>query len=447
MHLGTATIITIALLTLGLSAGCNFFNATPSECIEAAEDASLPDEVIEQLRKPDNPNALERAALQQALRRARIDDVCEITSESSLRSDGTGTNDNARPTLVRIGTGDEQPESSSTSKTTRNGGQAQPGRPEAQEGARMPDDEHRRRCRFWAHNNLQPVVYSEFASLNPDTMDHLDRIPWRSQIKRNNHLAYYDDDPDPAEDEPLLLPRNPGIYCRDYWAEPLNRDNADLRNQGFEAECRSRLEDRIANRYQRLRDWVHNDNDNELVFQTPNQYVRILQWLDLSGDGLRNADIPPYQILQIHSRHPYAHWYDWVPTEDGLIDYVREYETTLDLEWLGIVRAAGLSEGSTDIQACHYHSYPQLFYGYWVPFDPDQMPDTDRYEDLELPRCEGATTPVYLPKVVTEERIRAGYPLGKTAERYHLCQNSSGTEEVGYYYVDHPAGDYCERKP
>ena len=158
------------------------------------------------------------------------------------------------------------------------------------------------------------------------------------------------------------------------------------------------------------------------------------------------ANIPPYQILQAQSRHPYAHWQDWSPTEDGLVDYAREYEETLDLEWLGIVRAAGLSEGSTDIQACHYY-YPQLFYGYWIPFDPDRMPDADQYEELELPRYEGATTPIYLPKVVTAAKIRAGYPLGKTAERYHLCQNSSETEEVGYYYVDHPAGDYCERKP
>ena len=129
----TATIITIALLTLGLSAGCNFFNAAPSECIQAAEDAGLPDAVIEQLRNPDDLNALERAALQQALRRAGIDDVCEVASESSTRSDETDTNDDARPTLVRIGTADEQ-QQSSAAETTRDDGQAQPGKTEAQCG-------------------------------------------------------------------------------------------------------------------------------------------------------------------------------------------------------------------------------------------------------------------------------------------------------------------------
>ena len=36
-------------------------------------------------------------------------------------------------------------------------------------------------------------------------------------------------------------------------------------------------------------------------------------------------------------------------------------------------------------------------------------------------RYEGVTTPIYLPKSVTAGRVRDGYPLGKTAERYHLC--------------------------
>ncbi len=443
MRRGITTPIVIALLALGLSAGCGFFNAAPSECIQAAEEAGLSDEIIDQLENPGDLNALERAALQQALRQAGVDDVCEVASESSRSTGSTGSE--PTPTMKSTTSANQQGENRNTQNSPE-GVQPQRDQPNIHEGARIPGDEHRRRCQFWALNNLQPVVYSEFASLNPDTMDDLDRILWRSKIHGNSNLGYYDDDPEPAGEPSLLLPRDPGIYCRDYWAEPLDRGNAELRNQGFEAECRFRLEDRISNRYQRLRDWVHNDDDNELVYQAPNQFVRILDWLDLTGDELLEANIPPYQILQTQSRHPYAHWQDWRPTEDGLVDYAREYEETLDLEWLGIVRAAGLSEGSTDIQACHYY-YPQLFYGYWIPFDPDRMPDSDQYEELELPRYEGGTTPIYLPKVVTAAKIRAGYPLGKTAERYHLCQNSSETEEVGYYYVDHPAGDYCERKP
>ena len=104
----------------------------------------------------------------------------------------------------------------------------------AQQSARISQkDEHRRRCKFWALNNLQPVVHREFTKLDPNSMDDLDRILWRSKLHRNDHLGYYKK-PDHSQDIPTLMPQNPGIYCRDYWAELLNRSNANLRNHGFE---------------------------------------------------------------------------------------------------------------------------------------------------------------------------------------------------------------------
>ena len=332
---GTTTgkaIAALAVIAMIMTA-CNFINAAPSECIRAAEDAGLPDDVIDQLENPGDLNALERVALQQALKRAGIDDVCEVASEGSQSPSSSSRN--GLPTLEGTGAAVQRGESQEA-ETGRDSGQGQTDQSAAHEGARIPDDEHRRRCRFWALNNMQPVVYGVFSNLNPDTMDDLDRILWRYKLHRNSHLGYCDEDAAPTQEGSLLLPRNPGIYCRDYWAEPLNRGNADLRNAGFEAECRFRLEERITNRYQRLQDWVHNDDDNELVYQTPNQYVRILEWLDLSGNELLDADSPPYRILEIQSQHQYAHWHDWAPTEDGLIDYAREYDETLNLEWLGI---------------------------------------------------------------------------------------------------------------
>ena len=446
-EMGASNTIRLAVVTLlvSVSTACSFFNAAPSECTAAAADAGLPDDVIEQLRNPDGLNAIERVALQRVLVQAGIDDVCKVWPETvpgASRADEQGG-----PTMDTRNPLRQTEDSSSATENNRGNAGARASASLSQDGARIPADEHRRRCSFWALNNLPPVVYSEFSKLNPDTMDDLDRILWRSQLNGSGSLGYYDDDPAAGEDGSLLLPRNPGIYCRDYWAEPLNRSNANLRNQGFEAECRFRLEDRIAGQYRRLRDGVHNDEGNVLVYNTPNQYVRILQWLDLSGEELLDAQEPPYSILHEESRRPYAHWQDRIPTEDGLDDYRRKYEETLNLGWLGIVSAAGLSaRGSTDVQACHYY-YPQLFYGYWVPFDPFPMPSASQYDEMELPRFEGATTPLYLPKSVTAEKIRVGYPLGKTTAQYHLCQDSSETEEVGYYYVDHPAGDYCELKP
>ena len=442
--IGKFAMLAMVLLVMGLGVGCNAFSAAPSECVRAAEDAGVPDSAIEKLRDPGHLNPVERAALRQVLRRAGIEDACEDVAGKFLESDGEGDDavnpivelvglegDAVIPTMALVGTDDEDEEAAEM---------PMPGL------AVVRDDEHRRRCRFWALNNLAPVVYGEFVSLDPDLMDDLDRILWRSKMHGSVHLGRYDDNPEVGLENPLFLKRESVIYCREYWAEELNERNAELRNVGFEAECRTRLEERIISRYQRLREWVDRDDENVLAYRTPNQYVRVLEWLDLSGEGLLDADVPPYRVLEMESRRPYAHWEDWAPTEARLVEYRREYGERVDLEWLGIVRAAGLSDGSNTMDACHGY-YPQLFFGYWIPFDEVEMSDGKQYEDVDLLRYEGSSMPVYLPKVVTADLIRAGYPLGKTAERYHLCQNSSETEEVGYYYVDHPAGDYCERKP
>ena len=328
------------------------------------------------------------------------------------------------------------------SKTT----QDQP--PPAQQSARISqNDEHRRRCQFWALNNLQPVVHREFAKLEPNSMDDLDRILWRSKLHPKEHLGYYKE-PDDSQDIPTLKPQNPGVYCRDYWAEPLNRSNADLRNHGFETQCRTQLEQHITNEYVRLGDQAGREEENELVYRIPNQYVRILQWLDLNGDDLMDSANPPYRILEEQSRHAYAYEENRRLKQEYLDHYQRENQTRLDPEWLGILRAAGMnsSSSSSGLRMCHNY-YPQVFYGYWIPIDPKKNPDSDRKQEINLPRYEELTTPLYLPKAVTAERVRAGYPLGQSDGQYYTCRDSSDTEKVGYYYVDHPAGEYCEKIP
>ena len=189
------------------------------------------------------------------------------------------------------------------------------------------------------------------------------------------------------------------------------------------------------------------EEENELVYRIPNQYVRILQWLDLSGDDLMDSANPPYRILQEQSRHVYAYEENWMPKQEDLDDYQRENQTRLDLEWLSILGAAGMnSSSSSGLRTCHNY-YPQVFYGYWIPIDPEQNPNSDQKQEVDLPRYEELTTPLYLPKAVTAERVRAGYPLGQSDEQYYTCQASRDTEKIGYYYVNHPAGDYCERIP
>ena len=333
------------------------------------------------------------------------------------------------------------------SKTTKESKPTQDQRLPAQQSARISQkDEHHRRCQFWALNNLRPAVHREFAKLKPNSMDDLDRILRRSKLHPKEHLGYYKE-PDDSQDIPTLMPQNPGVYCRDYWAEPLNRSNANLRNHGFETQCRTQLEKQITKTYNWLGYEAGREEGNELVYSIPNQYVRILQWLDLNGDDLMDSANPPYRILEEQSRHAYA--YEENPTlkKKHLDRYQRENQTRLDPEWLGILKAAGMnSSSSSDLRMCHNY-YPQVFYGYWIPMDPEKNPGSDQKQEANLPRYEELTTPLYLPKAVTAERVRAGYPLGQSDGQYYTCLASNDTEKIGYYYVDHPAGEYCEKIP
>ena len=52
-------------------------SAAPSECVTAAENAGLPESVIEQIKKPGDLNAIERIALRELLKKAGVDDVCD----------------------------------------------------------------------------------------------------------------------------------------------------------------------------------------------------------------------------------------------------------------------------------------------------------------------------------------------------------------------------------
>ena len=69
-------------------------------------------------------------------------------------------------------------------------------------------------------------------------------------------------------------------------------------------------------------------------WETPNHHVRIIQWLDMSGDEPLDAGRPPYIILTEQSCYPYAHMGDPVPDEDLLADYRRERDGEAELEWL-----------------------------------------------------------------------------------------------------------------
>ena len=127
-----------------------------------------------------------------------------------------------------------------------------------------------------------------------------------------------------------------------------------------------------------------------------------------------------------------------------MADYRREWHSRADLEWLSIVSAAGMSSNSSGPVECHRY-YPQVFYGYWVLFDPDAVPDYGDERETDLVEYDPLTMPIFLPEAVDAPRVRAGYPLGIVGEEYYRCSGESEAEEAGYYFVDHPTGAYCER--
>ena len=79
----TAAMLSVVTLTAWMAIACTFFNAAPSECVQAAEGAGLSDETIDQLRNPDGLNPVEQAALQRILVQAGIDDICEVGADTA----------------------------------------------------------------------------------------------------------------------------------------------------------------------------------------------------------------------------------------------------------------------------------------------------------------------------------------------------------------------------
>ena len=166
--------IAVVSLLVGLGVACSSSDAAPSACVQAAEDAGLPDRVVDQLREPGGLSVVKRDALQRLLVKAGIDDVCEASQEESGSLDPV--TDGLNP-IAKIGTFDNEglSGSSETEKDDVPGigvpsvlendqvfdkkGQSESGEtgkddapgisaPSVLEDDRVFDEEHLRRCDF-----------------------------------------------------------------------------------------------------------------------------------------------------------------------------------------------------------------------------------------------------------------------------------------------------------
>ena len=263
--------------------------------------------------------------------------------------------------------------------------------------------EDQRWCQAWALDNLKPHIYAEFAKLDPDTMDDLDRTVWRARLEENSprgnrpfspNSVTYDYQYSDSSTHPSNWATMVGT-CWMYWSEELSKANADRRNAQFEAECKRKLMDRAGAGWDYpLSDAVR--SDHHYAYVIPNQYVRVLKWLDIPGKELLAMDEPPYEILKHISDMEYA--YDQsIPSKERVAQLAEQHGADFDADWWHLVGATLAHRGSGS-EPCQLY-YPQLFYGYWVPItEPyaDPINDLSAEEVAEIERL--AASPMYLPK-------------------------------------------------
>ena len=172
-------------------------------------------------------------------------------------------------------------------------------------------------------------------------------------------------------------------------SEPLSPANADKRNRQYEATCLANIAFNTDTSWERrIAAAKRHDVPRHEI---PDQYIRILRWLDTPGEEPLEMDEPPFVTLRRLSDQPKAHGQDPHSGEPENHDF--------NFEWLGIIEAAGLS-GNTAETGCLPVLLPQLFYGHWIPFvqppgsKPPHQLQAEMLADIERLRSQ----PLYLPQ-------------------------------------------------
>ena len=256
---------------------------------------------------------------------------------------------------------------------------AQPQTPDAHK-ADPKFHEQMRWCKAWALDNLKPVTYTEFLRLNPRTMDDIDRTIWRDRIR---------------DDQCSQL----------YGSEPLNAGNADKRNEQFRNECLGNLVHEADYQWERLADAAYERN-NPTAHEIPNQYVRIMRWMHLSGEELLGMDEPPHKFLERLSEYDYAseaNRYVNIPNAQSVMNAQDKHGDNFSIDWWGL-HVAATNNNASKIEGCSEY-FPQFFYGRWIPEaqppgeTPTPKPEQQRALDVynaEIQRVLDSS--LYLPR-------------------------------------------------
>ena len=263
--------------------------------------------------------------------------------------------------------------------------------PEATATARLRSHDDLARCDYRAMDSLGGVRYARFATLDPANMSDIERALWGQHLGRI--LA-----------DPFYL-RDVSKWCKDYWSEPLSRSNADKRNDQYRAECWTYL-DRAAEEFndemgRYIREAEEQQGDAVAPRTAVNQYVRLMNWMDITGHELLALPERPHELVRRLRNAPDLEetldvYYPPTSYNHGS-DVVREAETSGTLRWWGLGAAFGNVSGN-----CAPY-YPQLFTGRWIPLDADDQTPTP-LPDLSDLALHGPGRSMFVPDEYTRPK-------------------------------------------
>lgn len=177
----------------------------------------------------------------------------------------------------------------------------------------------------------------------------------------------------------------PSEWCQAYWSEALNPANAYKRNEAWKNVCYLQLAQRIEETNEYFGEAIYYEDAPR---NTINQYVRVMNWMDISVEELLRMDETPYELMMrlskmysndVNNEHDYLYTSGYPNREDDL--------DKEELEWFGVLNVWWY-QVDPDTDACGKY-YPQLFFNRWIPLDP---------EEYGL----GDATPAPLPDVVSQ---------------------------------------------
>lgn len=241
------------------------------------------------------------------------------------------------------------------------------------------DQDNIKRCLHWSRNKMNQQIFNAFEALDPADMEDIDRALWGGQIRgdydgvagsytiRLKTHAGYDSNTGLTSDSVLRLGKRESEWCQDYWSEALSPNNAGKRNEIYRDSCKVDLvgaavkyeEDvkRYAFEYEGRRDY---DSPN-LSAQIVNQYIRLLNWMDLTGEQVMTLDKLPGDIIRDVAAGRPDGYSDYFSTSGS---FPSEHSSPSYTQWYRIERAF------VDVDDTCANYFPQLFYSRWIPLEP-----------------------------------------------------------------------------